>query len=328
MKSLISCVKKEAKLIFRNGISRYLVLAPVILALIFIMVFGAMRESNLVVAVDNTISASDREKLEQVFDVEEFDSSVKMHARVEAVDSVVGVTDENGKISVIAQGNEDADFIDSMSVKVKTALLAKPIEFTSRAVEGKGDFAFRFCLISVYLLSLFIGGSIVGLTSVSERENGVIHAIAVSPITFPRYIAGKLIPAMLISVVGTVLVTLITGNLQALPSMTLLALASVFVCGMSAFVVPSFAGNQIAAVGVLKLSMPVMLVLPLSSMFVSDKLQVLYYWLPMYWQCRGIQQILSGDKALLSVLLSFFVSLPWFYGVAVLFSKKIRMNRS
>lgn len=162
---------------------------------------------------------------------------------------------------------------------------------------------------------------------ISSRMRANVVGIAVSPVTRTRYIAGKLIPVVSIGVIGTALVALITGQVHVLPMMALLSLAGVLVCGVYSLMLPAFASNQIAAIGVLKLSIPLALILPLSSLFVPARWHVLYYWIPMYWQCRGIDRILSGKGALLRIALSFLVAIPWVMGVSVYFSRQIRLNR-
>jgi hypothetical protein len=51
MKTLFTSIGREFKLIFRNGISIFMVAAPAILALVFILVFGAVNETTLQLAV-------------------------------------------------------------------------------------------------------------------------------------------------------------------------------------------------------------------------------------------------------------------------------------
>jgi hypothetical protein len=59
---------------------------------------------------------------------------------------------------------------------------------------------------------------------------------------------------------------LIIGKATILPQYLLLALASILISGMMAFAVGAFANNQVAAVGVLKLLVPVGMILPVSAM--------------------------------------------------------------
>ncbi len=73
MKMLITSIGREFKLIFRNGISIFMVAAPAILAFVFILVFGAVNETTLQLAVDETVSPQVQSQLEKIADVERFD---------------------------------------------------------------------------------------------------------------------------------------------------------------------------------------------------------------------------------------------------------------
>ena len=200
------------------------------------------------------------------------------------------------------------------------------VEFTSEYVPGRGSTAYNISMISVFLMALFVGGATLGLGSVYERESGVIKAISVSPMTLWRYVLMKLIPTLILSVISVTVAALMIGKASTAPQFMLLALASVLMCGAIAFAVPALAGNQIAAIGVLKLMMPLLMVLPISAAFVSDKWLVLYRALPMYWQYEAIRAILDGISAVRQILLVLVVSIPWLVAAVLLFAKKAKMR--
>ena len=183
-------------------------------------------------------------------------------------------------------------------------------------------------MISLLLMSLFIGGATVGLSIVYERESNVIRAVAVSPLRLSGYVATKLFPALVLGTLGMTAAALIIGKAAILPQYLLLALASILISGMMAFAVGAFANNQVAAVGVLKLLVPVGMILPVSAMFVPLQWQFAYYILPMYWQYRALRAILSGAPALLYIGLTFLVSIPWFLAAVWMFSKKATFRKA
>ena len=74
MKHIINSLKYELTLIMRNGISLFMVFAPAFLALVFILIFGAVRSSSVKIAVDQSLSQSDIEKIERIADVEFYTS--------------------------------------------------------------------------------------------------------------------------------------------------------------------------------------------------------------------------------------------------------------
>ncbi len=92
--------------------------------------------------------------------------------------------------------------------------------------------------------------------------------------------------------------------------------------------VGAFANNQVAAVGVLKILVPIGMILPISAMFVPESWQLIYGILPMYWQYRALSAILSGEPALMYSLFTFVVSVPWFAATLWLFTKKTNFRNS
>ena len=88
MKGFFASVAREFKLIFRNGISIFMVAAPAILALVFILVFGAVNSSELQLAVDPSVSAAQEEKLLRIANVERFGDLATLEARVRETDAV------------------------------------------------------------------------------------------------------------------------------------------------------------------------------------------------------------------------------------------------
>lgn len=324
MKSFFASVGREFRLIFRNGISIFMVAAPAILAFVFILVFGAVNQTTLQLAVDSSISEAEQTKLERIASVERFDNAESMQARIRETDAVAGVVRQDGSYRLIVEGNEDKAFIDSAKRIVGLTLGAGEnlMPYQSETVEAKGGMAYTVSMISLLLMSLFIGGATVGLSIVYERESNVIRAVAVSPMHFGGYVVTKLTPALLLGLIGISAAALIIGKASLLPAYLLLAAASILVSGMMTFALGAFASNEVGAIGVLKLLVPLGIIVPISAMFVPESWQGLYYVLPMYWQYRALDAILNGRAAGTFTLLTLLVSIPWFAATAWMFSNK------
>ena len=329
MKAFLASVRREFALIFRNGISIFMVAAPAILALVFILVFGAVNNSTLQLAIDSSVSAAQEQKLVRVADVKRFDKTSDLESRVQETDAVAGVMmQEDGVAHILVEGNEDQAFIESTQAIVGLALGSGDVPaYKSETLEAKGTMAYSVSMIAMLLMSLFIGGATVGLSIVDERESGVIRAVTVSPMRLAGYVVTKLFPAMVLGIVGMSAAALIIGKASLLPQYLLLALASTFVSGMMTFAVGAFANNQVAAIGVLKLLVPIGMILPISAMFVPQGGQIAYYILPMYWQYRALSAILSGASALRCTLLTLLVSMPWFAATLWLFTNKTNFRK-
>lgn len=330
MNAFFTSIAREFKLIFRNGISIFMVAAPAILALVFILVFGAVNTSVLQLAVDSSVSAAEEERLSRIADVQRYDDLAGVEARVRETDAVAGVVFTNGAARVLVEGNEGQAFAQVTGAIVGLALGAIDgiAPYQSETLAAKGTMAYTVSMIAMLLMSLFIGGATVGLSIVDEREGGAIRAVTISPMRLVDFVATKLAPALLLGLLGMTAAALIIGKASLVPQYLLLALCSVLVSGMMTFAVGAFANNQVAAVGVLKILVPVGMILPISAMFVPESWQFVYYILPMYWQYRALSAILSGSPALLYTLLTLAISVPWFAATLWLFTKKTNFRNS
>ena len=322
MSSILSGIRKELVIISRNGISLYMALAPALLALVFLMVFGTLQSSSQSFVITEEVPQEIQKKLEQVADLERLKTQEEVIQRVEGPDAIAGLIWQNDQLMIFVEGNEGESFALAVQTLVGKIAVAEVPSFTSETVVGQGSWAYRLSRMSMFLLALFVGGATLGLSVVDERESRMIQALTVSPVGLLKYMLLKWMPAMLIGVVGVASSAMVIGAWQELPSLVLLSLLGMGVCGFSIFVIPAFANNQIAAIGVMKLLMPLMLMVPITAFFVAEKWQFFYYPVPMYWQAKALETIFNGGNAWGPMLLSLFVGIPWALAAAGLFSKR------
>jgi len=326
MRSILMSVVREFKLIFRNGISIYLVVSPAIMALIFIMIFGGMKSDSISIAVAGNFPEQSAAELEAAADILYFDDIESMKERIVGADSIAGVYMADGAVRLLVEGNEPAGFAASMQDLVGRAIGSGVMEYTELQLEGDGSAAYNVSMAAILLLAMFIGGATLGLGSVNERENGIIRAISISPMTLIGYVVSKIIPASMLSTAGVISCLVIMGRLDQLLHYLLLCICSVFVFGLITFLIAAFANNLIAAIGVLKIVMPLFLTVGISTAFIPQKWQALYYALPMYWQYVSIDAIRSGRVPGQSLIMVILSSAPWFFLGLVFFAKNTKMK--
>lgn len=318
MKTLILNIKRELLIVFKNGLSLYMTLAPAILALIFIIVFGVMGQSSMKLAVDNSVETDYLARLESMAEVEKFADFELLRDRVNKSDNLAGVYVNSGTLTLLVQGNEDNEYIATAEAVANSAFNEIP-NFHSVNITPKNNLAYDITMSVVFLLALFIGGATVGLSVVSERENGVIRAYAISPMSLPVYILTKLVPALIISIVGSIMAALIIGKGLGV---VIIAFFSILTIGFIVFTIGAFAKNQVAAIGVLKLVMPLCLIMPVAAVFVPENVKMFFYVFPMYWQYIAIDAALNGSGVLPASFTGLIVSAVWFITIVVYFSRK------
>ena len=326
MKGIPSMLSREFKLIFRNGITIYLVIAPALLSLVFLFVFGNVQKSDVTFAVDGSVPQELVMKLERVADIKYESDMDRLRQRISGPDSISGIYVEDGRVKLLVEGNETSGFAQSRKELVDAVLSGEDVAYVTEMITGAKPLAFTISLTCILLLALFIGGATQGLGGVTERESGVIRAIRISPMTLSGYIISKILPALLFGIVSIATCAIVMGEAPALLQYLLLALSSVFVSGIIAFLIISFADNQIAAVGVLKIIMPAFLVVGISAAFVPHQLLVIYYPLPMYWQYAAIKAIGAHEPYIFPLLMILATGFVWFAAVVIVFARKNSMK--
>ena len=326
MKGVLFAVAREYRLIFRNGITVYLVLAPALLALVFLFVFGRAQRADIAFVVDGSVPPEIVSKLEEAADILRADNLDSLLRRVGGADSIAGVSLQDGSYKLYVEGNEPAGFAEARRSVLDAVLAGGVPVYLAEAIEGGKSLAYDISSACILLLALFIGGAALGLSGVTERESGVVRAYLISPLSLAGYTVSKLLPALLFGLVSVLICALVMGGAGAALPYLLLALSGAFVCGIVTFLIIALADNQIAAVGVLKILMPVFLMVGISAAFVPQRLLAIYYPLPMYWQYEAIKALGAGASPAFPMLMTLATGLPWFLVVMAVFVKKTAMR--
>ncbi len=328
MKKLLNMLRLDLKLILKDKIALYMVLAPTILSLVFLAVTGNMSEGTSKLAVSADLPQEMIEHIERVADIEIFDSYDLLEKRVKAADSIAGVYMKDGEPAILVEGNESKGFAESNALLVNRVLYGNPVNFESVKVETTENTVLTISMASVLLLAILIAGAVSGFNIVKERENGVIRAIAVSPTGLLSFLGTRILTSLMLGIFSTIISVLLMGKSELTPEFILIALSSLFIYGLVALFLGSFADNQISAFAAMKVIMPVFLMIPIVSVFVSEKLRFLFYPLPMYWQYESIVKALNGDGSGFSLLMILLTGGIWFTIVLILRKKafNIRME--
>jgi ABC-2 type transport system permease protein len=153
----------------------------------------------------------------------------------------------------------------------------------------------------------FLVGS-MAITVVEERESGTLRRLLITPTSRASILIGKVLPYFVIAVVQftllLVLSTLIFGiNLGSSPfALALVILSSAAVVAGMGLLVASLAHSEGQAGGISTLSILTMAVVS-GAMFPSIRVPGLELLTPHYWALMGVQNIITRNLGLESVLL-------------------------
>jgi hypothetical protein len=312
MKKILHMLALDFKLLLRDKISLYIIIVPAILSFIMLSVMANSGQSTLSLAVTNDIPPQIVQQLETIASLEFFIDNEKLRARVSGTDSVAGLFMDEGNPVILFEGNESDEFRENLMFLIQRSLSTELPVFESEVIESSSNFILTVLTTSLLMLAMILAGSVSGFAMVNEREGDMIRALSISPIHLRQYLGSRTLAAVIIAMISVTICSVIMGKYDVLLPLIGITLASSGLIGLVFILLGTFAKNQISAIAALKILMPLFLFVPLSSSFVSDSLQFLYYPLPMYWHYRGIQEVIGGIPSSFSSALLFITGAVWF----------------
>ncbi len=188
-----------------------------------------------------------------------------------------------GLLATVAAGRDDA-------ADLLRAALAGEFRHTRPAL---ADTVAAFLMLSAAFLAAL--GS--GLSIVEERSAGVDRALAVSPVGVGTYFAGKLLFIATVSIAVSLGASLLLYGLDApFGKLTLAALAAAPLGLAAALALGLMAGSMIAAMGSIKLIMPLFLTVPLVYVIVPSGARAWFLAFPNVWMLELYRATFAGAK--------------------------------
>jgi ABC-2 type transport system permease protein len=298
MKAILNLLRQDLATALRDNIILYMIVSPLLLALLVRLFLPSVEATGLTIALSGQVGDDLVAALEDYAVVEIFDTEEEVIARVEQNDAVPGVILEDGELVLLFEGNEPEPIIEAGKA-VMSAVTApeRLIEFEARSI-GESSSLFREILIlSLVMLALLLGGVVSGFNIIDEKDTRAVSALAVTPLGLRRYIIVRTLGAFIVaSLVTTGTALILSGAAINYLLLAIAIAASILIIAALTLIVGGFANNQVSAIAVIKVLMPIYLALPIVSLFVQERWQLIFYPLPNYWQFQMLRNIFFGSQ--------------------------------
>jgi len=298
MKAILNLLRQDLATALRDNIVLYMIVSPLLLALLVRLFLPSVEATGLTIALSGQVGDDLTAALEDYAVVEIFDTDEEVVARVEQNDAVPGVILEEGEVVLLFEGNEPEAIIEAGKA-VLTAVTApeRLFEYEARSI-GESSSLFREILIlSLIMLALLLGGVASGFNIIDEKDTRAVSALAVTPLGLHRYIIARTLGAVIVaSLVTTGTALILSGTAINYLLLTIAIAASTLIIAALTLTVGGFANNQVSAIAVIKVLMPIYLALPIVSLFVPERWQLIFYPLPNYWQFQMLRSIFFGPQ--------------------------------
>lgn len=293
MKRIFNLIGQDITSALRDNILVYMIIAPLLLSFGARMLIPSVEDTGLSFAIEESIPMEIIEDLREYGGIEAFKSPEGVRSRVEKTDTVVGILQSNGKLTLLFEGNEPQELVD-MYISVFNSITSDGsfVDVNHVSLGKRGSILKEMLTISMLMMALMIAGVISGFNIVADRESKAINAIAVSPLTTQSYIVARGILsnviALIIAIGSSIILMAFDIDYSRLFLLLLLSAPLTILLGL---IVGAFAQNQLTAIAIIKLLTPLYIGIPMISFFLPERLRYLFYWLPNYWQFQGLSNI-------------------------------------
>lgn len=317
IKRIFNLVSKEKTSLFRNNMIIYTILFPILLAFAMRLFLPDMEKMKLSVAVDSSVDNNFINELSNFGNIEMYDTYNELQNRVEKPDDICGITKKDGQYVVILEGNEAGEAKEIASSIMNMILSEKQSQYEHISLEKTNSKNKEFIASLLLLTSILIGGFMIGLSIVDEKESKSIRALAVSPIRMLDFVVSHTIICLFTSIILSVLsILILMGTNVNYGQIIIATIATTGIGVILGYLIGLLADNLISAIAVIKVLMFIFIGVAFGSLFVPQNFQWVFYIFPNYWGFQSYMSIFSSEQLNISFATS--CGIAFIYSIIVL----------
>lgn len=294
---IFALFRRDLRVAARDFMLVFMVVAPFLMALVLRFFIPGVSESALRLAVDGSVDADTAAAMERYAVVTACDGADALAARVAAADDVIGVTRDGDGYALLVEGNE-TEGLAELTVRVLDEISAghaSSLRVTWSDIADRRSPLALYGLAGVLLMAANMGGMMIGLAIIEEKEEFTLSAVNVTPITRGQYLAGKCMIGVAVPLVQMLALPFVMGvtgvHYGQLAYMTIAALSTSVVLGITIGLVSP---TQIAGIAYIKFLFLAVGASFVGALVIPEGYQVFLYWSPFYWSVRGYVDVIWG----------------------------------
>ena len=183
-------------------------------------------------------------------------------------------------------------------------------ENTAFSLDLYGDFA----MAALALLTPMIFGALMGFSILDDRDDGILFAIRVSPLSLGGFLGFRVVFVTLLAFFAGLLVMFVAdfGPLSLI-QIVLIAGVSSLSAPITGFLINAFANNKIEGFAVMK-GAGTLLIFPVIGLAFTDAKEFIFALVPGFWPAKAISALCRGD-GILNLSYEMYLLLGLFYGI-------------
>lgn len=172
-------------------------------------------------------------------------------------------------------------------------------------------------LISVALVISRISGAIAAFSILDDRDDNVLYAVQVAPLTLEFFIGLKMLLVFLFSFAGAILTVWIADLMPVSAAVMLeIGFLSAFSAPLIALLINCLASNKVEGFAAIK-GLNGLVILPIVSLFFLDKKEFIFAFEPGFWPAKAFHVALVNQDVFLG---TFQLSYAAYYGIGLVYA--------
>lgn len=328
MKRMLAIFKRDISSSTRDFLIVYMIIAPILLAVGLKFFIPSAASASLQFALNEKLGSEVVEEFEKYGRVETYSSEEEIKDRVSKIDDIAGISiNDEGNFKIILEGNEAHDtkeiprkiirnIVSNEEMDVNYVIKDIGIQMSPIAWIGG---------ISLIITAITMGGILIGLNIIEEKESKTIKALNVSPMSRLEFILGKSFIGIIIPIVDVFIILWILNMLDVnLYMILVMTLVSSIIGVIVGFLIGVTSPNQIAGIANMKLLFLVVGMSIIGAILIPQSKHFFLYWAPTYWAFMGLKGIIL--KTMTWAQLGVYII--WIFGLTalifLLLKKRIR----
>lgn len=320
-KRILAIFARDIRVNIRDFITLYIIIAPLILAVGINLLAPSVNDTTVNIALVENENVDMEEYMSQFAKIVLLEDAEAVEKRVGLRDNYFGIIKDGNGYYVLQQGNEPEGLVDYNKLLLTFYEEGLVLEDSNALIHDfdKTVSPLKKLLTSIMILmTSVLGGMLISINIVEEKVDNTVSAINVTPTSRIAFIIGKSLIGFCVALIGSIAVLFITGfGSVNLIQACLVLIAIAFLSMVIGFVEGVKNTDIMEAAGSIK-----MLFLPLGASvaaveLLSDKWQILFYWIPYYWAYKGLDGILS--ETITWGALGLYAGITFVLGLAVYF---------
>lgn len=297
LRRALLATRVELALATRNRMVVYTLIAPLVMALLFRMLFPLFTEARVALLVPESLPRPAQMELARHGDLTVVADEQAVQERVAREDDALGIVPRGDRLTVLRFGNERAAAVElaqTAALQAQAALEgrppARPLVERYQADQGVVR---RWQDAALSLLALF--GVVAGMLAVAfslmeDRAQRTQSYLSITPLSPGEYLVGKSAAGGLLAAVTTPLTLGLAGASPHWGQAALATLAGVPLAAGLGLLLGLGSRSEVQLIAYIKGVATLLMVAPVAGVLLPSRWQPTLYWAPTYWLSRGFQE--------------------------------------